>query len=563
MPTAPPKGSVLLALLRQRSGTLEYSKKRESSREQTGWAMARARCCGRLAACAGLLLSRPALLVLLVVTAQQATPAAAASAQAGVLVPLAATAQLPPLDEHCSSEAQVVHCGQLSLFDAGRQECCEAFRPSPSPVASSPFVGWGVVSGVARPDLEELAAAAANASSSTRASAPDWGNCMQTAVVDVPLFGSAADRSVAVVQQSVPLLSRDAIAAVKAAALAKLAPPLREQVANLTRVHNVSGFVHPAGIVGPAEMVLLKQRLADGTKQQQVALESLLTGEGVQPKVYPGGWSVPTDTPETWQGPYVLSVVDAKWSGFNTGRVVCPANYPAGAPTAICAHTSFVELDAQQAYKQALASWATGDARYAVSAHARKHVNASCACMAAMCRCHVTCPNMQRRPTCSASSTAGQPTTRHGAICIKTGHWRCASLRQACMCARGAATALTLVRQLLLPPRRPLPTPAHAPCIFAGGWLGLRRSCTGAGAGARCRAARPAGQVHGVDGWRVDASDGLLRQQLHACSRGRWHASPVRQLAFDDSGMLCDCRPTNRQSRALRGRAGTVSCDGG
>lgn len=42
--------------------------------------------------------------------------------------------------------------------------------------------------------------------------------------------------------------------------------------------------------------------------------------------------------------------VAAAYGGSSSGG--CPANYPSAAPTAQCAHISFVELDAQQAYRQ-------------------------------------------------------------------------------------------------------------------------------------------------------------------------------------------------------------------
>jgi hypothetical protein len=54
-----------------------------------------------------------------------------------------------------------------------------------------------------------------------------------------------------------------------------------------------------------------------------------------------------------------------KQGGVNVNETNCPPNYPEGAPRKICGHVAFAELDAEQAYKQALAYAATGDARYA------------------------------------------------------------------------------------------------------------------------------------------------------------------------------------------------------
>ena len=46
----------------------------------------------------------------------------------------------------------------------------------------------------------------------------------------------------------------------------------------------------------------------------------------------------------------------------------CPANYPANAPSYMCGHYSFVEIDATMSYRSALAYVATGDERYAQQA---------------------------------------------------------------------------------------------------------------------------------------------------------------------------------------------------
>lgn len=43
----------------------------------------------------------------------------------------------------------------------------------------------------------------------------------------------------------------------------------------------------------------------------------------------------------------------------------CPANYPPAAPTVMCGHFAFVEIDATMAYRSALAYVTTGDERYA------------------------------------------------------------------------------------------------------------------------------------------------------------------------------------------------------
>jgi hypothetical protein len=43
----------------------------------------------------------------------------------------------------------------------------------------------------------------------------------------------------------------------------------------------------------------------------------------------------------------------------------CPSNYPEGAPTNVCGHVAFAEMDAQAAYKQAMAYAISGDERHA------------------------------------------------------------------------------------------------------------------------------------------------------------------------------------------------------
>jgi hypothetical protein len=58
-----------------------------------------------------------------------------------------------------------------------------------------------------------------------------------------------------------------------------------------------------------------------------------------------------------------------RYGGLNDpSQGQCAANYPAGAPRHICGHVSFVELDGQMSFKQALAFWATGHVRHARTA---------------------------------------------------------------------------------------------------------------------------------------------------------------------------------------------------
>lgn len=88
---------------------------------------------------------------------------------------------------------------------------------------------------------------------------------------------------------------------------------------DLRGVNPVSGFVHPGCIVGPAELALMKERLAGEVDLQELALKTLLTGSGVEPKVMRQwigpqlvSWSVPLDTPLKYAGPFPMRAVDTK-----------------------------------------------------------------------------------------------------------------------------------------------------------------------------------------------------------------------------------------------------------
>lgn len=59
-----------------------------------------------------------------------------------------------------------------------------------------------------------------------------------------------------------------------------------------------------------------------------------------------------------------------RYGGWEEDTRACPTNYPPFAPLGICGHISFVEMDSQMVYKQALAFHATKDPRYAQNAFA-------------------------------------------------------------------------------------------------------------------------------------------------------------------------------------------------
>jgi hypothetical protein len=117
----------------------------------------------------------------------------------------------------------------------------------------------------------------------------------------------------------------------------------------IKRDNPTSGFLHPVGLVGPAELATLRYRLADtASSPQRGAYSVLLSGEGVPPKKYPGGWAPPIDCPlEGYAGPMAMSKVEVKYGGKEANTANCPANFPAGAPRDSCGHISFVEMDGQ------------------------------------------------------------------------------------------------------------------------------------------------------------------------------------------------------------------------
>lgn len=54
-----------------------------------------------------------------------------------------------------------------------------------------------------------------------------------------------------------------------------------------------------------------------------------------------------------------------RFGGFNSKAASCPPNYPKTAPSNICNHVAFVEMDGQMTYKQAMAYLATRNEVYA------------------------------------------------------------------------------------------------------------------------------------------------------------------------------------------------------
>lgn len=69
--------------------------------------------------------------------------------------------------------------------------------------------------------------------------------------------------------------------------------------------------MHPGGTFGAAEIALMNARLAANDSVVVVALDKMLNGTGVPPKVYKGpnsaSWFPFTNTPLNYPGPYAMT----------------------------------------------------------------------------------------------------------------------------------------------------------------------------------------------------------------------------------------------------------------
>eukprot|EP00775_Hariotina_reticulata_P012621 gene12621-12751_t len=199
---------------------------------------------------------------------------------------------------------------------------------------------------------------------------------MDKLLVSIPIFldTNTSTEQINAHMQAVPVLSKHMIQRIKAEATSQIksvavVSPIGRFLRDWYADHR-SVFRHPGVVVGAAELTLMQHRLSQGAEPQSTAVKQLLTGAGVPAKVYAGpiaNWSAAVNTSLSYPGPYPMAVLLAKYGGVNDAQAggPCPVNYPAGAPRQICGHVSLVELDAQEAYKQALAYFATGDARHA------------------------------------------------------------------------------------------------------------------------------------------------------------------------------------------------------
>eukprot|EP00878_Enallax_costatus_P018352 GHUV01019315.1.p1 GENE.GHUV01019315.1~~GHUV01019315.1.p1 ORF type:complete len:305 (-),score=41.87 GHUV01019315.1:843-1757(-) len=256
----------------------------------------------------------------------------------------------------CDSDMQIVMCGQVSFTDVEeRRLCCETYKPVPAEqiVVATEAVkaaAEAVPSLTVQGELSVMSLSVANYSfmpavRGDLARAPlfarklDYyqGNCLQQAQVAVPTFPSVKGvTGYKVNTYNVPQLPSNTIKAVKDAAKARWPPQLMAAYNRFARTSSTSGFIHPAGYAGPAELALLQYRLGTAAKIQrgaqsqvpisaersvvpqqsvvtETALYSMISGANVVPKVYSGPWWPPVDcSPTAYQGPYPMPKVRSR-----------------------------------------------------------------------------------------------------------------------------------------------------------------------------------------------------------------------------------------------------------
>lgn len=271
----------------------------------------------------------------------------------------------------------MVLCGEIPFeFTEQRAQCCAQARPAPLPPAAAAAVATARASrkgisaryALVRPDLDT--------GSAFYTTPPQYlfGECTTQLVAQVPTFAKDANNVTVTtyVGQPVPQLSKSTVYRVKQRAITVATSALRSRYRAVRRLNALSGIQHPAGFVGAAEVAAIQARVKAGVQPQAAALESLLTGNGVVPKVYAGGWSFRTDTPAgDYGGVMPMAKFEADWGGVAVDDTTCPSNYPAGAPRSLCGHIALVEIDAQMAYKQAAAYAANKN-----TAHAQQAIRA-------------------------------------------------------------------------------------------------------------------------------------------------------------------------------------------
>lgn len=283
----------------------------------------------------------------------------------------------------CSSEQQIIECGQIPFTaQEDRAACCALNKPLPPGAADGVNAAAAVAQQPARADL-----------TGGLASGPNYkfGSCIQQATAAVPAFRDVSTPPT-LTYQAVPQLDKGAIQRIKAAALAALSDGVKANIGRSRSINSNSGFVHPGTTAGPAELALMRERLRAGSQTHQVARDSLLWGNNVRPKLRPapdgGTWAPPTDTPaDGYYGPLAMQRVKTKWSGLNVDAQDCPGNYP----------------------------WKVRAAARAVMVHAARAtgaLHAERAAGSAALADHARAPEMRRRPRRAAGTSRWWSLTR-------------------------------------------------------------------------------------------------------------------------------------------------------
>jgi hypothetical protein len=119
----------------------------------------------------------------------------------------------------------------------------------------------------------------------------------------LPTF-SGSPASITYVEHAVPKLDKGTIQHIKAAAIAALPADIQDNIKHLQTV-STSGFQHPSGLVSPAELAVMTDRLNKGQQPQAMAREELLTGNyyafgaGIATRKSFKGWVLPYGAPAT------------------------------------------------------------------------------------------------------------------------------------------------------------------------------------------------------------------------------------------------------------------------
>ena len=283
----------------------------------------------------------------------------------------------------CGSEQQIIMCGEIPFSEIeARQACCYLYRyVEPTAEVQAAVAAASDAAEVTaaaatndRPDLDALGATALP---------PPWNytaKCLRSTQASIPSFAGTSNG--APIRLTVPILNSTIITKIKAEALAVMRTSMDTLWVvtahnNLRRVNTSSRLIHPGIPSGPAELPLLSYRLSKSIPLTTTARTSLLTGTGVPPKVFQGGWFPPTGTriSTDYTGPYAMASVQSRYGGLDGGNgSACPANYPSssspgGAPKTNCGHVTWVELDGAQIYRNSIAWWATNQTVYAQSSH--------------------------------------------------------------------------------------------------------------------------------------------------------------------------------------------------